>query len=95
MNVNDPPHTYPPHCVALRVLLFHYMEDAVFPNQQANSVQDAYTFWTAQHCLKPKDKNSMRYDVTDKGNAYVKMLLSTPLPVMYWHDPRLTCGEPE
>jgi len=56
------------------------------PRMDARAVKDAFEYWVAFGVLKPGPAGI--YMVTDLGAAYVKLILSTPVPKILYIDPR-------
>ena len=70
----------------IRVILHYYYspEGVKFPDESAASI-DSENEWTIQGCLYC---NLMNYTISEKGMAFVAMLLNTPIPQMGFVDPR-------
>lgn len=70
----------------LHVMLWHYFSPAPYPQPTR-----CHGEWLANlHAAGLIDHNEdfEGWSATDKGRAYVEMILQVPLPVMRWVDPR-------
>lgn len=70
--------------IKLLTMLHHFMSTEPFPWPENTSYRDALAKLRAEGLLDDQSPPNP----TDKGQAYVKMLRETPLPVQKWTDPR-------
>lgn len=71
-------------------------EADVFPSLKTHEPQKEIRNWMiAEGVIEPWDDLSTEplYRATDKGQAWLRMICATPMPVQLWADPRV--GERE
>lgn len=71
----------------MQMLLHHYM----FPGAYRGPVSEQFDVecrcFLKSHGLLFTTTGGVRWEISDKGRAYVEMLLATPLPVQKWMRP--------
>ena len=68
--------------IKLEILLHYFACSGPYPRSSAPAVQDAITYLITHDLLERCAEQP--YDVTEKGAAYIKHLLSIPFPVKQW-----------
>lgn len=70
----------------LEVIFHYYISPEPHPRKHVSVIQEIQQFYVKQEILEPDDTG--RLFVTNRGKAWIDMLLSTPFPVQVWVDPR-------
>jgi hypothetical protein len=68
----------------IEVLIHCYVTPCIHPRIEAPAVIGAMRAFASEGILEKQDGEM--YSVTDKGEALMNMLCSTPLPVQVWAD---------
>jgi len=72
----------------LEILMHYYVSPTVYPQHDAPAVIE-YTQWLVDNgVLESHLDGESGYEVTEKGKAWIDLILATPMPVMKWCDPR-------
>lgn len=71
----------------LSILLHHYVSFEPYPNPSKVSAEVEGMF-VAKGILAGSEDAPYCFKVTEKGTAWIEMILSTPAPVQKWIDPR-------
>lgn len=77
--------------LALDILVWYSTRAAAagsFENFDMQPQQEIITYFVAQGILTPDIDVPDFYRPTDKGRAWLDMILDTPMPVQQWLDPR-------
>jgi len=72
----------------LEVLLHYYVSPTPHPRLTASAVQESISRFLTNGILEKSDVWDSGYTVTNRGKAWLEMLLATPYPVYVWADPR-------
>lgn len=70
----------------LEILLHHYVSPCEFPRREADAYKKAVKMFLADGVFDHEDDGG--YRVTEKGKAWIVMILSTPMPKLKYCDPR-------
>lgn len=71
----------------IEVLIHFYVSPEPHPRRHTPAVEDAIAMFEKDEILKRINIGS-GYTVTDKGVAWLNMILETPYPEKIWIDPR-------
>jgi hypothetical protein len=74
--------------IYVEILLFYFTTPALHPCQDAPAYASARSWLIGSELLVHDATKASHYEVTDKGAAWIEMLLRTPLPEQRWVDPR-------
>jgi hypothetical protein len=71
----------------LEILIHYYVSPAPHPREEAPAVRESVKMFLTLHVLEVVDYG---FRVTEKGQAWLRLILATPLPVCgkRWIDPR-------
>ena len=66
------------------VMLHYYASPTIHPRADAPAVREATEMFVREGLLEPE--GSHHYNATDKGAAWISMLLRVPFPRVAWAD---------
>lgn len=66
------------------VMLHYYVSPAKHPREEAPAVREATAKFVRDGLLEPQEEG--HYSATDRGQAWVEMLLRVPFPRKAWVD---------
>jgi hypothetical protein len=74
------------------MILHYYYSSTCFDHQEAPAQQDLVARFLAEELVvlidDTRGKKYALYNTTERGRAWIDLLLETPLPVKKWLDPR-------
>ncbi len=70
----------------LEVLIHCHVSPAIHERMHASAVREAHEMLERVGLIEPGPLETKGYRTTDMGNAYMRLLLSTPIPTMQWLD---------
>ena len=65
-------------------ILMHYFVYATPFRADSETIRSYIQYWVEVGCLEPTDAGTLSYDVTEKGQAWINKVLSTPMPTQKW-----------
>ena len=89
MNAPNPPSIPPFRWTAVEVRTLLFFRYATWPLPKDSGSEDAAVVRLMRLGLLAEERDGAKYFLTDKGCAAVEMILTTPLPVEQWADPRV------
>jgi hypothetical protein len=76
-----------PNILTLQMLLHYHAIAAPWPQVEAPACVDAQRWLMSNDLVKSSARSASNFQTTEKGDALIKHILQTPMPIRRWEVP--------